>query len=85
MVRYENNMFQGLFHNFLVFMEAFLKEVSRSRFGGHFGSSKNLPKHIGIHQESLIRHFGIIKTARIPSNFIKIQETNKNTYLSCRI
>ena len=37
------------------------EEVSRSRFGEHFGSSINHPKSVRIHQESLIRSFRIIK------------------------
>ena len=37
------------------------KEVSRSRFGEIVGSSRNHPKSVGLHQQSLISHFGIIK------------------------
>ena len=33
-----------------------------SRFWQNFGSSRNHPKSIGIDQESIFSHFGIIKT-----------------------
>ena len=39
-----------------------------STFGRFVGSSRNHPKSIGIHQEALISHFGIIKN---PQNTIK--------------
>ena len=40
--------------------------VRGSRFGHIFGRSTNVLKSIAIDQESLISHFGIIKTPRIP-------------------
>ena len=39
--------------------------VRGSRFGKHFGSSRNHPNSTGIHQESLIGNFGIIKAPKI--------------------
>ena len=49
----------------LVFLLQFYiqKEVERSIFGEHFGSSKNVKK-IAIHPQSLIRHLGIIKNQK---------------------
>ena len=40
-------------------------------FDKQFGSSRNHPKSIGIDQESIISHFGIIKTPNCHSNTIK--------------
>ena len=36
--------------------------VRGSRFGGKFGSSRNHPESIGIDQDPLIGHLGMIKT-----------------------
>ena len=52
------------------------QEVHGSRFGQNVRSSKNHLKSIAIDQESLISHFGIIKTQKIPYNIIK--NTRKN-------
>ena len=38
--------------------------VHGPRFGENFGSSRNDPKNIGIHQESLISNSGVIKTPK---------------------
>ena len=59
--RYEN-MFQRAFHIFLYFLKYFGDRygVRGTIFGNIFGRSRNVPKHIAIDEESLIRHFGII-------------------------
>ncbi len=61
-----NNICQGCSHMFLHFGKYFGDKyvVRGSRFGENFGSSKNDPKNIAIDQESLIKHFGIIKTQK---------------------
>ena len=62
------------------------KEVKRSTFGQHFGSSRNHPQSIAIHQEPLISHFGIIRTPTIPQHIInKPRKNKKNAYFDCQV
>ena len=51
------------------------KGVDRSRLGEQFGSSKNVPKSIGICPEALISHLGIIKNHKKHQTTITVPRT----------
>ena len=48
------------------------------RFGEQMGSSKNVRKSIGIHQESRISNFGIIKNPKKTITYYKKQGKPNN-------
>ena len=72
-----NTMFITRLHASYVFWSVFVKnEGPGSIFGRFSGSSKNIPKSIGICPESLISHLGIInppKKTEIPLNNQKMK------------
>ena len=60
MLRYEEIIFFKDGSIFFLYFSGYFcdkKEVSDTRFGEHFGSSKNVPKTIGICPGTLINHF----------------------------
>ena len=62
MMRYEQLILSKDDFIFLVFIRHFCDKYREhgSRFGEHFGSSRNHPESIGICPGTLISHFGII-------------------------
>ena len=83
-IRYEHNIFKYVPNSFLYLLKYFGDEygLRGSRFSYIFGRSKNVRKVIGIDQEPLISHFGIIKT---PTQLLWKTKKNKTNYLFCRI
>ena len=51
----------------------------------NFGSSQNHPKSIGIDQESIISHFGIIKTPKIPLKTCKKTGKTQQSHKICAV
>ena len=77
--------FQGSYSMFCIFLG---KIVMKRRSEGplrvqkieNFGSSRIHPKSTGIDQESIISHFGIIKTPQYPIKTLKKQEQTQNSH-----
>ena len=80
----QNNMFITRFHIFLYRLKYFCnKQGARGWIFGHFfGSFKNNPKNVGIHPESLISHFGIIKTPSPLPKYIKKQRNESPKFVA---